>query len=144
MLGHRGEERLEHLDGELRPLDQVPQRVAHRLGDAAAGIREQADAFGEEAEDDPVQEAGDDRGILPVAVAQHGGDFAELLRRGLGDVAGVVVRMQVFRSGEDIAQNAPEVGGVFAQVPVAERDDARRGVGEVGVDFEAAHVADDQ
>ena len=139
-VGHQPEESGESA-GELggvvlAGLDQVGHQAS----------RQQADVLGEEAEEDAVEEVGDGFGF--VSTVLHGaGEVGEARGGGLGDFVRGLARAQVLRFDHHGAKDAHGLGGLVAaggEVVEGDLVDAGSSVGEVGVDLDAVHVADDE
>ena len=104
-------------------------------------VGQQADIFGEEAENDAVEEMGDFGGV-EAALAHGFGHVCEVLSGLLGDGDASFAGPQFFGVEEDGSENfeAARVAEAF------ERDFVRDGygLGEIGVDDDAVQVADDE
>ena len=118
-------------------------RLDHASDDA---LREQPRVLGEEAEDDAVEVVGDGLRVV-AAVAHRAGDRGEARRGDLRDLVGRLLRSQRLGVERDGAEHPQRFGrALVAGGEVVEGDavDLGAGAGEVGVDLDAVHVADDE
>jgi hypothetical protein len=139
----------QHVAAARHSLKELAQVVGEQRRALAGGgdqprkqaIGQQADVFGEQAEQQPDQEVGGALRVFAV-LAQQLGQLGELARRGLGDLCGGLRGAEGLVIIEDIAQ-ALEPG---RREQVVERDgeDLLDGVGEVGMDDDLLDVGDDQ
>jgi len=133
--GHGGEELGDLAAEALGVVAGIVDEAAEEL------VREQADVLGKHAEDEAVEEVGDSLG-REGAVAQRLGDLADVARGVLGDGLAGDSRLELVGFEEDGAEDLEAARG--AEVVELDGVDALRGVGEVGVDDDAVHVADDE
>ena len=108
--------------------------------------REQPGVLGEEAEDDAVEVVGDGLRVVP-ALVHRPRDLGEARRGELRNLVGRLLGPQRLGVKHDRAKDAERLGGAFAalgEVVEGEFVDGGTGAGEVGVDLDAVHVADDE
>ena len=121
----------------------APARLDH-LGQHA--LRQQPGVLGEEAEDDAVEVVGDRLRLVPALVHRLR-DLGEARRGQLRDLVGRLLGPERLRLDHDRAEHAERLGGLVAAGPeLVERDGEHGGpgAGEVGVDLDAVHVANDE
>jgi hypothetical protein len=134
-VAHRFQEGL-HLSRELV---RVPGAEVKELGEDAFG--QQADVFGKEAEEELDEEV---RGTLRLDAAgvEGAGQRAEAGRGLFGHGLDGDIRFQAVGIAKDTAQDVE----IFGLIELVDREGvlALGGAGEVGVDFEALQVGDDE
>ena len=132
---HRPEEFAGQLTEPRRGRKSVPQHPREHV------VRQQADVVGEHAEDQPVDEVGDRRRVVP-ALAKRLGDGRERRRHPLGERLPGLPWPQTFRVGERPFQ--PVTGRRLGQVVELELVRPADAVRPVGADPEPHHVGHDE
>jgi hypothetical protein len=123
---------------------KAPGVSARRLGEPLEeALGRQAGVFGEEAEEDTVEEVGYSLRVVP-ALAHRDGQARELLGGILGEVLARPLRAEDLRVRHDGAEDPQRLRRVGRQVVEREAVGVRDGAREVRMDLEARQVADDE
>jgi hypothetical protein len=134
------------------PLEHLAQGVAEEVGSAAGllgqpgedALGQHPGVLGEEAEEDPVQEVGDDLRIV-AAAAEREGQLGEVAGGGLGDLGRLERGAQLLGRGEDGPEDREGLRRIGRREVVEGDDLGDRGeAGEVGPDLDRLEVGDDE
>ena len=131
--------------------EQIREPVRERYGIVGARrdqvahdpARQEAGVLGEEAEQHAVEEVRHDLGVVPARL-HRACDLGEAGGGGLRDLVRRLLRAQRLGLAHHGAEDAQRSGGVLGEIVEGDGVDDGLGVGEVGVDLDHVHVADDE